>query len=175
MANEVDFSMPVDGEGEDVEQSPPPDAAAEDADDLETPDSGGDVDARKRRGWRDYTVAAIAIVLTFAVTITAAAAEVTAIIVEVTAVVVVIAATAVVAHMQHIVCAKPPNGQTQFSVAPKGKSTIGIIMHSVSNFSLFWIAHLYHPNLLPISTIAAAIAIAAQSWRNSVLRSLPTS
>ncbi len=27
--------------------------------------------------------------------------------------------------------------------------------------------HLYHPDLLPISTIAAAIAIAAQSWRNS--------
>jgi hypothetical protein len=51
VANEVDFAMPmdVDGEGEDVEQSPtigvggPPDAATEDANDLEMPDSGGDV------------------------------------------------------------------------------------------------------------------------------------
>jgi hypothetical protein len=41
-------------------------------------------------------------------------------------------------QMQHLVCAKPPNGQTQFSVALKGKSTIQIIMHcSVSNFSPF--------------------------------------
>ncbi len=53
MAYEVDFAMPVDGEGEDVEQSPtvgvggPPDAATEDANDLEMPDSRGDVDARK--------------------------------------------------------------------------------------------------------------------------------
>jgi hypothetical protein len=40
-------------------------------------------------------------------------------------------------QMQHLVCAKPPNGQTQFSIALKGKSTIQIIMHSVSNFSPF--------------------------------------
>ena len=42
-------------------------------------------------------------------------------------------------------------------------------MNSVSNFSPFWIAHLYDPDLLPISTIAAAITITAQSWRSSVL------
>jgi hypothetical protein len=53
MAGEVDFTMPVDKEGEDVKQSPtvrvggPPNAATEDADDMETPDSGGDVDAKK--------------------------------------------------------------------------------------------------------------------------------
>jgi hypothetical protein len=40
-------------------------------------------------------------------------------------------------QMQHLVCAKPPNGQTRFSVALKGKCTIRIIMHSVSNFSPF--------------------------------------
>ncbi len=75
-------------------------------------------------------VATIAIVLTFAITITAATAKVAA-------VVVVIVTTAVVAHMQHVVRAKPPNGQTQSSIAPRGKSTIGIIMNSVSNFSPF--------------------------------------
>ncbi len=36
-------------------------------------------------------------------------------------------------------------------------------------FSPFWIAHQYDPDLLPISTIAAAITITAQSWRNSIL------
>jgi hypothetical protein len=40
----------------------------------------------------------------------------------------------------------------------RGKSTIGSLINSVSNFSPVWIAHAYHPNLLPISTIAAAIA-----------------
>jgi hypothetical protein len=40
-------------------------------------------------------------------------------------------------QMQQLVCAKPPNGQTQFSIALKGKSTIQIIMHSVSIFSPF--------------------------------------
>jgi hypothetical protein len=29
--------------------------------------------------------------------------------------------------------------------------------------------HPYHPDFLPISTIAAAITTATQSWRNSVL------
>ena len=42
-------------------------------------------------------------------------------------------------------------------------------MNSVSNFSPFWIAHPYDPDLLPISTIPAAIAIAAQSLKNSAL------
>jgi hypothetical protein len=56
-------------------------------------------------------IAAVIIVPSFAITITAATAEVTAFIV-------VIAATAVVAHAQHIVHAKPPNEQTQFSPAP---------------------------------------------------------
>jgi hypothetical protein len=79
--------------------------------------------------------------------------------------VVIIAATAVVAHAQHIVHAKPPNEQTQFSAAPQGKSTIGISMNSVSNFSPFWIAHPYDPDLLPISTIAAAIAILPKAGR----------
>jgi hypothetical protein len=52
MADEVDFAMPVDREGEDVKQSPtvgvggPPDAATEDANVLEMSDSGGDMDAR---------------------------------------------------------------------------------------------------------------------------------
>jgi hypothetical protein len=52
VADEVGFAMPVDGEGEDVEQSTtvgvggPPHAAMEDANDLETLDSGGDVEAR---------------------------------------------------------------------------------------------------------------------------------
>ncbi len=52
MADEVNFAMPVDGEGEDVEQSPtvgvggPLDATTEDANNLETPDSGGDVNTR---------------------------------------------------------------------------------------------------------------------------------
>jgi hypothetical protein len=56
MANRVDFAMPGDGEGEDVEQSPtvevggPPDAATKDADNLKIQDSGGDVDVRKQRG-----------------------------------------------------------------------------------------------------------------------------
>jgi hypothetical protein len=56
MADEVDFAMPVDREGEDVKKNPtvgvggPPDATMEDADNLQTPDSGGDVDARKQRG-----------------------------------------------------------------------------------------------------------------------------
>jgi hypothetical protein len=118
--------MPVDWEGEDVEQSPtirvvgPPNAVTEDSDNLEMPDSGCDVDARKWSGRQDYAIAAIVIVLTFAITITAATAEVTAVVVEVTAVIIIIVATAVVAHVQHIVCAKPQNGQTQFSVAPKG-------------------------------------------------------
>jgi hypothetical protein len=75
-------------------------------------------------------IAVITIILTFAITITAATAKVTAF-------VVVTAATAIVAHVQHVVHAKPPNRQTQFSVAPKGKSTIGISMNSVSNFSPF--------------------------------------
>jgi hypothetical protein len=75
-------------------------------------------------------IAAAAIVPNFAITITAATAEVTAF-------VILIAATAVVAHTQHVVCAKPPNGQTQFCVAPKGKCTIGFSMSSVSNFSPF--------------------------------------
>ncbi len=56
-------------------------------------------------------IAAIVIVLTFAITITAATAEITAF-------VVVITATAVVAYVQHVVRAKPPNKQTQFSAAP---------------------------------------------------------
>jgi hypothetical protein len=75
-------------------------------------------------------VATIAIILTFAITITAAAGKVTA-------VVVVIASTAIVAHVQHVVRAKPSNRQTQSSIAPKGKSPIGIIMNSVSNYSSF--------------------------------------
>jgi hypothetical protein len=56
MNDEVDFAMPMDREGEDVEQSPtvgvggPPDAVTEDADNLEMPDRGGDVDARKQCG-----------------------------------------------------------------------------------------------------------------------------
>ncbi len=51
MANEVDFAILVDGEGEDVGQSPtigilgPPNAIMEDANNLKTPDRG-DVDAR---------------------------------------------------------------------------------------------------------------------------------
>jgi hypothetical protein len=56
-------------------------------------------------------IAAVVIVLTFAITITAATTEVTAF-------VVVIAATGVVAHVQHVVLAKPSNEQTQFSAAP---------------------------------------------------------
>jgi hypothetical protein len=55
--------------------------------------------------------AAVVIIPTFAITITAVT-------VEVTAFVLIIAATAVVAHLQHIVPAKPPNEQTQFSAAP---------------------------------------------------------
>ncbi len=74
-------------------------------------------------------IAAVVIVLTFAITITAATAKVTAFVVVIT--------TAVVAHVQHVVRAKPPNGQTQFSVAPNGKCTIGILMNSVPNFSPF--------------------------------------
>jgi hypothetical protein len=63
--------------------------------------------------WATITnaIAAIVIVPTFAITITAAT-------VEVTAFVVIIATTAVVAHVQHIVHAKPPNEQTKFSAAP---------------------------------------------------------
>jgi hypothetical protein len=52
-------------------------------------------------------IAAIVIVPTFAITITAAT-------VKVTAFVVIISVTAVVAHAQHIVHAKPPNGQNNF-------------------------------------------------------------
>jgi hypothetical protein len=103
----------------------------------------------------------------FAIAITATATKVTAV------VVVVIAAVAIVPHLQHVVHAKPPNGQTLSSVAPKGKSTNGILINSVSNFSPFSIAHPYHTNLLPISTIANAIAIATLSWMNSILRSSP--
>jgi hypothetical protein len=58
-------------------------------------------------------IAVIVIVPTFVIIITAATVTV-----EVTAFVVIIAATAVVAHAQHIVHAKPPNEQTQFSAAP---------------------------------------------------------
>jgi hypothetical protein len=75
-------------------------------------------------------LAALANVLTFAVTITAAATKVTAVIV-------IVAAAAVVAQAQHVVHVKPPNGQTQSSVAPKGKSTIGILIYSVSIFLPF--------------------------------------
>jgi hypothetical protein len=75
-------------------------------------------------------IAAVVIILTFAITIAAATAKVTAF-------VVINATTAIVAHAQHVVRAKPPNKQTQFSTAPKGKSTIGILMKSVSNFSPF--------------------------------------
>jgi hypothetical protein len=56
-------------------------------------------------------IATVIIVPTFSITITAAT-------VEVTAFVIIIAATAVVAHVQHIVHAKPPNEQTRFSAAP---------------------------------------------------------
>ena len=48
MTDEVDFAMPMDGEGEDVKQSPtvgvggPPNATMEDANNLEMPDSRGD-------------------------------------------------------------------------------------------------------------------------------------
>jgi hypothetical protein len=56
-------------------------------------------------------IAAIVIVLTFAITITSTT-------IKVTAFVVVIATTAVVAHAQHVVLAKPPNKQTRFSAAP---------------------------------------------------------
>jgi hypothetical protein len=55
-------------------------------------------------------IAAVAMILTFNITITAAAAVVTAVII-------VVAATAVVAHVQHVVRAKPPNRQTQPPVA----------------------------------------------------------
>jgi hypothetical protein len=77
-----------------------------------------------------YAIAAIVIVPTFAITITAATAKVTAFII-------LIAATAIVTHTQHIVHANPPIKQTQFSAAPLGKSTIGISMKSVTNFSPF--------------------------------------
>ncbi len=52
VADEVDFAMPLDGEGEDVEQSPslgvsgPLELATEDTNDLEKPDSRVDVEAR---------------------------------------------------------------------------------------------------------------------------------
>jgi hypothetical protein len=75
-------------------------------------------------------IAVVALVLNFTITITAATAKVAVFII-------IIAATAIVAHMQHIVHAKPPNRQTQFLIAPKGKCTIGFLMSSASNFSPF--------------------------------------